>query len=418
MKYVLSFISAMLLFTACSKDDDVPAFERTKATRAVLIYMAAENNLTYNNGIRFMKNDLEEIVEGSKLLSDNQRVILFVDSMATNRDYKGTPYIAEVHGGKTYTRKTYDSDFYSSDPARLREMVSWMTTNIEADSYALVLWGHASGWLVTPDTIASANAGRRAYGLDENEDVSGGDKWMNITQMAKALEGLPKMDFIFADCCNMMCAEVGYELRNATNYLIGSPAEIPGPGAPYELVMPYFFKNGSEMYRGIIDTYYDYYTDLFEDTELDGYSVPLSVIDTKYMEQLAQQTKSILTTFVPQYPQELYLEGIPFYWYTSEPILYDMRAFLRRHVDNKDLDAWEKVYNLAVPYYRMSGVWMTILEEYYEIWFYPKMADECGCVSMFIPQDLTAYTSGEFCFNKTSTNFAWNRIIDWSQYGW
>ena len=49
---------------------------------------------------------------------------------------------------------------------------------------------------------------------------------MNITQMARAMKGLPKLDYIFADCCNMMCAEVAYELKDATRYLIGSPAEI------------------------------------------------------------------------------------------------------------------------------------------------------------------------------------------------
>jgi len=418
MKYFLSLISAILLFTACSKDDDGPAFERTKASRAVLIFMAGENNLTYDSGHRFLKDDLLEMAEGSKLLSDNQRVLVFVDSLGTNNAYKGTPFITEVHGGKTYNRKIFDTDFYSCDPAMFREIVSWMTTNVEADSYALVMWGHASGWLVSPDTIASASAGRRAYALDTNGDASGIQKWMNITQMAKALDGLPKMDFIFADCCNMMCAEVGYELRNATNYLIGSPAEIPGSGAPYNIILPYFFKNGSDLYKGIIDTYYDYYLDYYTNHTqygLSGYSVPLSVIDTKYMEQLAQQTKSILTSYIPPYPQVLQLYGLPYYWITTEPILYDMRAIIRNYVDTADLDAWENVYKQAVPYYRMSGKWMTIENH---LKFYPELIDDCGCVSMFIPQDDTAYTSGEYCFNKTCTNFGWNRVMDWSRFGW
>ncbi len=415
MKYLLSFISAILLFTACSKDDDGPAFERTRASRAVLIYMAGENNLTSYSGIKFLKNDMTEIVEGSKLLSDNQRVFLFIDSLGTNKEYKGTPYITEVHGGKTYARKKYDTEFYSCDPQKFKEIVSWMTTNIEADSYALVLWGHASGWLVTPDTIASANAGRRAYAQDTNGDAMGEEKWMNITQLARALEGLPKMEFIFADCCNMMCAEVGYELRNATNYLIGSPAEIPGPGAPYDIILPYFFKNGSELYKGIIDTYYNYYIEQYMYSELSGYSVPLSVIDTKYMEQLAQQTKSILTPYIPPYPQELQLYGLPHYWYTTTSILYDMRAVIKNYVDTTDLDAWENVYNQAVPYYRMSGKWMTIEGH---LRFYPELADNCGCVSMFIPQNLTEYTSGKYMFNKTCNNFEWNRVMDWSRFGW
>ena len=54
----------------------------------------------------------------------------------------------------------------------------------------------------------------------------------------------------------MMTAEVGYELRDVTSYLIGSPSEIPGYGAPYDVIIPQLFKNGRELYRGIIEHVY------------------------------------------------------------------------------------------------------------------------------------------------------------------
>ena len=158
---------------------------------------------------------------------------------------------------------------------------------------------------------------------------------MNITQMAKALEGLTPFKYIFVDCCNMVSAETGYELRNATEYLIGSPAEIPGWGAPYDKIMPSLFKNGSDMYRGIVDAY------------------------------------------------------------------------------------WKQTFDLAVPYWRMSFKWLTAsINLYYKDFDQFDTKADGGCVSMFIPQNHTSYTSGNFAFNKKSNNFGWNRIINWSRFGW
>ncbi len=418
MKYLLSLIGFVMLLTSCSKEEE-PAFTREKATRAVMVYMAGENNLTEYSGYRFLQSDLQEMIEGSKQLTDKQRIFVFVDSLNSSTLEKGTPYIIELHNGQTYARKQFDSDFYSCDPDKFKEIVSWMTSNIQADGYGLVLWGHASGWLVDKDSIATASANRRAYGLDTNEDRDGGEKWMNITQMAKALNGLPKMDFIFADCCNMMCAEVGYELRNATEYLIGSPAEIPGNGAPYDEILPYLFKNGSEMYKGIVDTYYDYYLEAYTQDPgyryLSGYSVPLSVIDTKYIEQLAQQTKSILTYIMPQYPQSVTTEDVPYYWFADAPIFYDMKAILKLQVDSNAYTAWEQAYNQAVPYHRMSARWMTTNGG---LSFITIDESYCGCVSMFLPLNYTSYFSGAYEINKTANNFAWNRTMDWSRFGW
>ena len=43
------------------------------------------------------------------------------------------------------------------------------------------------------------------------------------------------------DACYMQSVEVIYQLRDRTDYFIGSPTEIPGPGAPYEAVVPALF---------------------------------------------------------------------------------------------------------------------------------------------------------------------------------
>ena len=435
-KFILS-LSACLLCLACltacqdNADDIEDNGEYTPpahATRTVLVYIAGENNLTSSGGYRFLHDDLQEIIKGSKLLTDDQRLFVFVDSLNTNKQAAGTPYIIEVPGGKSYMRHEYEQDFYSCDPARFQEIIQRVVAMAPSDSYGLVLWGHASGWAVTTDQIDAARRITRAYGRDDGKDGGEQDKgqrWMNITQMAKALEEVPKLEFIFADCCNMMCAEVGYELREATNYLIGSPAEIPGNGAPYNMIIPHLYKEGDGLYRGIIDTYFDDYTRAYQyDWGLKGHSVPLSVIDTRHIEQLAEETAKVLDKFSDGYPHypaypNLTTDSVAFYWYYDTPIMYDMRAFIKTYVGDEDFEQWDKAYQEAVPYYRMSLKWMTIYDNLnYAFRTFSRDMSCYGCVSMFIPKNTSIYFNGTFKYNKTYNDYGWNRVIDWSRFGW
>ena len=104
-----------------------------------------------------------------------------------------------------------------------------------ADSYGLVYWSHADGWIPYPVPSAST----RWIGQDTGE---GQDNRMNISDFVDVLDdGMPHFDFIMFDACFMMSVEVAYEVRNYTDYYIGSPTENPGPGAPYDKVVPYMF---------------------------------------------------------------------------------------------------------------------------------------------------------------------------------
>ena len=150
--------------------------------------------------------------------------------------------------------------------------------------------------------------------------------------------------------------------------------------------------------------------------------MPLSVIETKYMEQLAQATHDILDKFTdgyPSYPQSPDLSGIVFYLYYDVPVLYDMRAFIKLNTSEADFLQWDKVYQQAVPYYRMSLRWMTIYEALeYSMYSFIQDSSINGCVSTFIPRNNRLYYNGTFHYNKTFNNFGWNRVLDWSRYGW
>lgn len=415
MKQILFFMCCAVLITACKKDEEkkIP----TNAQRTVMVYMSGDNSLS-----PVVSEDIQEMLQGASGIPLNCNLVVFIDRSISSEK----PFIARItKEAKLDTLYKYNDDFYASDPEKLSEVLKQITQLCPAKEYGLVLWGHASGWVVESDTIAQ----KRAYGIDNN-------KWMNITQMAKALKGLkdqnvlPKLSFIFADCCNMLCAENGYELRDVTDYLIGSPAEIPGYGAPYQLVVPHLFNSGSALYKGIIDTYYDYYADYshlnYSEKSSwpymeDGYSVPLAVIDTKYIGELAYRTHDMLeraTGGYPQYPNSPDLTSIAFYWYGDVPMMYDMRAVMERLLSEADFKLWEETYQLAVPYYRMSMKWMTLWGSLARTFDTFDSNLKYGCISMFIPQQNSYYSYGNMAYNKTSINFGWNQVMDWKRFGW
>ena len=416
---LLALVAVVGLSSCCHDDDDKPnPWTVGKAERTVLVYMAAENNLASQG---FQRNDLNEMLEGSRLLTDKQRLLVYIDSLGGE---EGRPRIVELHGGKIYPVKKYTEDFYSCDPDRFREVLQTMIDAAEADSYGLVLWGHGSGWLVMKDSIVENQTQvKRAYAMDYGYgDNYGKIKWMNISQMVRALQGLPKFDYIFADCCNMMCVEVGYELRHATDYLIGSPAEIPGNGAPYHKIMPSLFQKDEALYKSLIDTYYDHYKDYFSsNTSQQDYGVPLSVIDTRQLEPLLTATHDILPSFMQQYPQSVDFsgKGITYYFLADVPVMYDMRLLMKCFASEENFSQWDVAFRRAVPYYRMSMKWMTEFNGLISAFDnFRHDASLHGCVSMFVPRNNFTYYSSSFQYNKTFVLFDWHRALEWNRFGW
>ena len=38
--------------------------------------------------------------------------------------------------------------------------------------------------------------------------------------------------------------------------------------------------------------------------------------------------------------------------------------------------------------------------------------------SMFIPKPGKGYDEGDYCYNQNACHFAWNRLMEWNNYGW
>lgn len=405
MKYILSLLAvgAVALFASCCHDDDHDnTFERT-----VLVYIAGDNNLN-----EFIKDDVQQMVEGSKTISkDKHRLILFVDKRSEK------PYFQEVSQGELTTVKTFDEELNTGDEETLQMAMKWVMDNYAAKSYGLVLWGHADGWIIKN---AEARGPSRAYGIDDTN----GRRWMDIPQMVASLGSLPRLSFIFADCCAFQCVESAYELRNCTDYIIASPAEIPGEGAPYQSVVPAMFSKADDFYKGIVDAYYAQVSY--------GYQEPLSVVKTSEMENLVQATKATLASFVPKLENSRFpnVDSLIYYYDHTQ---FDMQDFILRYADANQYAEWKKAFDKAVIYKTMTTVWMANHVRYtsynYDVFKdFTVTAERYGGLGMFVPQDASTITAREyqpymltFSIDELNTNIRkmqWYKAAGLNELGW
>ena len=399
-----------------------PAVEHYK--RSVLVYVAGDNNLTASTD--FLIPDVREMMQGTKDMGTNNKLILFIDNN------KEKPYFLQVEQGDTLRLKTMDRELNSSDAKTLYEAMKFVIDNYEAESYGLVLWGHADGWIVhenaQPASSASSQslgAPRRAFGVD----YTGGRTWMNISNMAKALGNLPRLKFIFADCCCFMCVEDVYELRNCADYIIGSAAEIPGVGAPYHTVVPAMFSQDSTFYEQIVSQYYE--------QKAGGYDIPLAAVKTSELESLAQATAATMATFVDsiiadddgcRYPNT---DGLIYYYNHTQ---FDMQDFIMRYACEDQYNEWKRVFNRAVPCHTFSKVWMAnhiqyTGHNYTDFTDFTPTGERMGGLGMFVPQKDSDAAEWSWMYranlgvtmdylNNTVKSMEWYKAAHLEDMGW
>lgn len=391
-RHILVLMAAALLLTACHKDKKEEP--KQPDTESVLVYIAGDNNL-YD----FVMDDVEQMIEGSLQLAKDCNLLLFVDQ-------KGKlPYFMKVENGDTIRIKTLNEEVKTSNAETLRMAMQWMIDNYEARSYGLVLWGHADGWIIWKKELSRP---RQAYG----QDTTGGEAWMNITDMAKTLSTLPRLRFIFADCCCFQSVESAYELRNCTDYVIASAAEIPGEGAPYNTVIPALFSQRDDFYQQATDAY-------FEQVSF-GHREPMAVVKTSEMENLAQATRTALQQCHVNLETDGYpdVDGLIYYY---DQTLFDMQDFLLRYASEDVYQEWKRTFDKAVPYKTMAEVWMANHVPYLntkETLFrdFDITEERYGGISMFVPQDKSSTLIKKQ--NSRIKEMQWYNAAGLSQLGW
>ena len=415
---LMSILTAgtIMSFTACSSDDDLLMTAKNSeamntnqsvaAERTVLVYLAGKNNLS-----KSLQTNLEQMKAGSRRIGNNT-LLVFV-----RRDIQGEkPWLARISNGELKDSVSLDdmgiatSNMQACNPELMEQVMKYAYSHYPASDYGLVLGGHSTGWLIDQEPCDT-----RAFGVDNGDGYTYSTrnrKWINVPTLALVLERVPHLKFIFADCCNFMCLETMYELRHATDYIIGSPAEIPAEGAPYEQIIPALFEK-STFCSSIIDIYH----------RSQNGELPLSAVKTSAIDQLASATRYALD-IVQTKTGNGYADtkGLIHYGYSASSIVfhqeynlfYDAGDFFRSQLSESDYQLWKHALDEAVVEKRFAKQWRTCTTWRYTYSDFEMTEERYHGVSMYIPQDAnTEYGIYYAQNNEDIKQLKWYQSVGW-----
>lgn len=383
------------LIMSCSKNDDAPI---VVGHRTIVAYMIG------NSLESAIKTNVNDLIKGSTNLSSDNHLLIFVDMP------NQSSLIIKAEKGKADTIKKYSEDLVSVNPTIISDVLNWCFSSYPSQSYGLVFATHGAGWLISSDTIPITRAKNQWVGYDK------GGYRINIPSLAEAMTNLPKLDFILWDCCSMQNIEIAYELRHNAKQFIGSPAEIPNSGAPYKELVPMMFSSIGD-YGSIADKYFEYYAEKND-------SVPMSVINSDYLDELAAITSEKLKKIAPMYPNSLNSSEVIFYFRDNGlKIMYDMNNLMFNNLKGSlanDYTQWKTVFDKAVTNRHFCKKWKTNFILYStDFYLFDVNSTTYGGVSMFTPAEIyTSPYSYSYDYNSDYHKMLWYWSMDWQSFGW
>jgi hypothetical protein len=232
------------------EEDIIPKSALNTAKWTFMVYLAADNNLE-SAGIKDL-NEMEMV--GST--SDIQIVVQMdriSDYDSSNGNWVDTRrFYIEKDSSQTLIGSTGTSigETNTGDPTALRNFIEWSQTNYPAEKYALILWDHGSG------VMWGSYVGGICW------DDSNSRDYLTLTEIQSALSG-KQIDLLGFDACLMASAEFYYGLQNYASILVGSQANEPGDGWPYDTILNWLKNNptasSSQLGSIIVDRYIEFY---------------------------------------------------------------------------------------------------------------------------------------------------------------
>ena len=397
-----------LLLAGCRNETEPPAPSptptpqpRAEAERTVIVYMAADNTLSIA-----VREDTTEMAKGKDQIPEGANFIIYLD----DKQHKPAIYELTRESGITLW-KEYDEEMCSTNADVMLGVLKEIEQYFPARHYGITLWSHATGW--APERKSQR---RKTFGQDKDNGATANE--MEIPVLRSVLEQLPKFDYLFFDACFMQCIEVAYELRNVADFMVGSPAEIPGPGAPYHKIVGALCEGNPQ---GIIQGYASEYP--LDNTPYTG--VLLSCIDCSKLDALAEATGQFLTPFYME-RKDPGTFGFQYYCTDLDKYTYqfDMHTIMWRLLSAaeqaENYTAWMEAFDQAVPLRTLSSTnqWYanTVSPPYASTAGQVKVQDpeHYGGVSMFVP--LNAYNG--YGWNEDFKNTSWYKAAGWEQTGW
>lgn len=412
MKKILFLLLSVFVFTACS--DEIPEEKiPVKSGRTILSYLIS-NNAGYDLDSN-LKQNLVDMYSGLAETTDTCTLLVYYRPYENDADGLEGPTILKynsdgngnINGRSSLTggdlnagRVIQESDgiscfkeeqnHISTSPETMKRILGLMVNMSPSQSYGLVFGSHGTSWM--PGNTVKG----RSFGDDDGYNI-------NIPEMSDVLEDVfsgKQLDFILFDACMMATAEVCYEFKDVTDYLIGAVVETHVYGHPYDIILPKLYEKDVP-YGDICKYYIDYSRQL-------GAWGTCAAVDCSKMDDLANWVGTNLEVYSDKFTS-LDKDAIQQYGVSSfKYFSFDIVDYFKNLNDGDTPEGLENVINkVVVAKDALYGVQYPIVgNSLYTI-------DEdrfCG-IGMYLPN--MVYKSN---WNSYYKNLSWYKAVGWDRF--
>lgn len=336
MKKIWFFLISVLVLAACS--DEIPESPTPKVEGRTLLAYIVSNNKSGDLD-KYLKSNVVDMYKGLAEGTDSVALLVYYRPKYGDLTLKTPSILKYVADGKGHINGRNSlplSDLYidsqfsnaievaelvineaeihpyenvdqvATDPAVMTQVLQDMINLVPSGSYGLTMGSHGTGWL------EGSPVKGRSFGDDGGYNI-------NIPELASVLKTAfanQKLDYILFDACMMANAEVAYELREVTDYIIASVLETPVYGFPYSRILTDLYAT-SVNYQQICDEFIAFNQSLVNEWGKHIGWGTVSVMKCSEMQHLADWVKTNLSShkekLTTDFPKHVMQYGGPFF---------------------------------------------------------------------------------------------------------
>jgi hypothetical protein len=386
MRNIFYYLPVILFFFSCEEESPPVPEQEVLLQRTIIAYLCGDNSLSSE-----IDTKIDALQQGMQLVdaADN-RLIVYTDC----RDEM--PKLLQITAAEILVLEEY-AEKNSASAANFSQILQKIMQDFPAESYGLICFSHASGWLPqgalnNPSGFAGTYPPASALALRSIFEDEGQE--MPLTEFAAAIPLTPagdKLEFILFETCYMAGVEVAYELRNKTKYIVSSAAEMLSPG--FVEIYPAHLSGlfaPVPLLKSFATAYFDYWNAQTGTAR----SATISLINLLQIEELANIVKTIYAD-----NKELDISSIQHFNRNSYHLFFDLSDQVYALATQEQKDNYDHILSQIIEYQAATPQFMPGYLHSFII------RRHCG-LTTYIKQELFSDLNHEY--DKLSWNLAVN----------
>lgn len=351
IRCIITILSLSALLGSCIAED-YEGPDSNLPTRTIIVWLGGDNNLSDET-----ERKIEALRQGWTYTGN--KCLIYEDSRDGARLLRlrggcrvtPTPYVETV--------REYGAE-NSASAETFARVLREVADEYPADSYGLIFFSHASGWLPA-GTLQKPGIQPFSIGVDDR-DAERAE--MEIADFAAAVPDA-MFDFILFETCLTAGVEVAWELREKTGYMLAPSAEIVSPGFTpvYPSALPLLCDTAVDTQTALEAfgrAYMDYVTTNYTGARR---SATLSLIDMREISPLAVRMQAALRNHsagVPDLSRLQFFDRPGSYGdYPALPRFFDLDDWAETIAAPEEYAAFRSQLSRAVVWKAATGTFMS-----------------------------------------------------------